>query len=389
MFPFIPDTFQIESFQTYNYQSININACFRYELASLPFLTPEQIDTIMKYRPYKDWEDMLRKTGFKDYELEYLKRFIYFGGERFSNFFVKVYDRGFSLSSKGKNEGYSYSLYLSSYDTSFFIKKEGFVSAFVGNSKIITPLGFAGSSGFYTNYGDVAYVYNAKPSLGIGLGKMIFKLSESGMIGGYISSPGGLLITKKDSLVGGISFLKFGKFYFETGLSKSSFGFGIKGYAKGGGFSIRYFNGESFWDEGSQKSSYSLWYRYGFKDLDFRIFISSYTKRFSLWMQNRDSYVRVEYFQVPRFIMKVNYVEGGICEGCTYVGLRYRDIWVRFYSFGKDGIKFYEDAYSSRVFTSKKGFRLSAGFKYKNFGGLIYKENENLGWILWGFIYVR
>ncbi|MEO0201636.1 MAG: hypothetical protein ABIL03_02620, partial [candidate division WOR-3 bacterium] len=112
MFPFIPDTSQIVYFQTYTYQTININSCYRYELEALPFLTPDQIDIILRRRPYRDWEDFLRKTGFKDYEVEYLKNFLVFGKEKFYKVFIKGGNKGYVLSSGGRNEDWVYNFYL-------------------------------------------------------------------------------------------------------------------------------------------------------------------------------------------------------------------------------------------------------------------------------------
>ncbi|MEO0138413.1 MAG: hypothetical protein ABIL16_02885 [candidate division WOR-3 bacterium] len=387
MFPFIPDTSQIVYFQTYTYQTININSCYRYELEALPFLTPDQIDIILRRRPYRDWEDFLRKTGFKDYEVEYLKNFLVFGKEKFYKVFIKGGNKGYVLSSGGRNEDWVYNFYLGR-DTSFFILKEGFFKVFLGNSKVVSPLGFAGHSGYYSNEGEISFVYYSQPSFGIGIGKAIAKIGKKGVIGGYLSENGGILVSK-DSVIGGISFVKFGPFSFEGALSKGSFGFGVRGYSRDGGFMVKFFNGKPFWNEGSQRNYYSLWYRWHFLGINMRIYISSNGERFSLSFGKNNESVRVEYFQVPRVNLMLKNFLAGACPGCVYVGIEYRFFRFKVYSFTKSGIQFYEDAYSSRTFVSSEGYAAFLGFRYKNIGFLLSNKGNSINWEMWFFTSLR
>jgi hypothetical protein len=387
MFPFIPDTLEVESFQSFTYQAININACYRYELEALPFLTPDQIDLILSKRPYKDWEDMLRKTRIKEHEVEYLKNFVYFGGERYYKIFLRVGSSGMRFSSSGKYEDLSYNLYWGK-EPSFFFLKDGFFRLFFGNSKVFSPLGFTGYGGYYSNRGGLGFVYNSKPSLGFGLGKILLKFSENGLIGGYLGEGGGVLLTRSEVL-GAVSYINYGPFSLEGALSKGAFGFGVKGYSKEGGFFIKIFRGRPFWKEGSQREGFSLWYRWSLSDFKIGFRISSENRRFYLNFVKDKGSLRVEYFQVPRISINYGGLSAGICKGCAFVGLKYRMFWVRLYSFTENGLKFYEDAYSSRVFTSKVGYRFSSGFRYKNFGAYISKDGNGVRWESWFFTTLR
>ncbi len=387
MFPFVPDTLEVESFQSFTYQTININACYRYELEALPFLTPDQIDVILSKRPYRDWEDMLKKTKLKDYELEYLKNFVYFGRERYYKMFFRLGSSGLRFSSSGAHESLHYNFYLGK-DTSFFFSKDGFFRVFFGNSKLFSPLGLAGYGGYFSNRGDLGFVYNAKPSLGFGLGKLIVKHSELGTIGGYVGEGGGMLLTRA-GVLGGISYVNYGPFSVEGAISKMAYGFGVKGYSKGGGFFIRIFKGKPFWQEGSQSSGFSIWYRWKISDIKIGLRISSETKRFYLDIKRNRGSLRLEYFQVPRVTMSYENLLVGICRGCSFVGVNYGVIWLRMYSFTEGGLEFYEDAYSSRVFTSKAGYRLSSGLRYKNFGYYVSYEGKDLRWEIWFFMSLK
>ena len=387
MFPFLPDTLEIESFQSFTYQIVNINACYRYELEALPFLTPSQIDIILSRRPYKDWEDLLRKTNLKEYELEYLKNFVYFGRERYHKTFLKVGSSGVRFSSSGRNESLSYSFYLGR-DTSFFFSNEGFFRIFFGNSKVFSPLGFAGYGGYYSNNAGMGFSYNSSPSLGFSLGKFFVKYSVSGIIGGYLGERGGVFLSRSE-VSGGISYINYGPFSLEGALSRNAFGFGVKGYSREGGFFIRIFNGKPFWYEGNQRTRFSLWYRWKFADFRVGFRISSEDRKFYFNFLKEKGSLKVEYFQVPRLSISYGNLLAGVCKGCTFIGVSHRKFWLRLYSFTESGLKFYEDAHSSRVFTSKVGYRISLGLKYKNFGSYVSYDGRNTMWEGWLFTTLR
>ncbi len=57
---------------------VNINFAPRYELMELPFLTPDQVDLIIKLRPFKNFEDFQRRTMIDPITTNLLRPYIYF-----------------------------------------------------------------------------------------------------------------------------------------------------------------------------------------------------------------------------------------------------------------------------------------------------------------------
>ena len=389
VFPFIPDTVELATFQSYVYQSVDINSCGRSDLEALPFLTPDQIDSVLKHRPYYGWEDFLRRSGLPmtvAYALRGLLRFR--KGHRYSRAFARIGQRkgnpSYLFSFKGWDEGYRVRLHLSDRRKALSVGYFGKVRVAGGNYVMSSPLGFAGYGGFYSGGWGPHYSIYAPPSIVVGAGKWHLKVDTVGVVGGVEGRSGGLLITKDwRGKVGGVGYVRQGPLVVEAALSRRGTGFGVGAVRNGVGFRLRYVKGEGFWSEGSFRTDYALWASVPIGRYAVRGYVSSEKRRVSITLTREGYRLRVEYYEVPRVTLGLEGVEAGICPGCMWVGYRWRWGWVRAYSFTEDGIHLYEGGTSSHLITSKVGYRASFGLSWKYLGAEGYVQNREAGWYLW------
>ncbi|NPB03179.1 MAG: helix-hairpin-helix domain-containing protein [Thermotogae bacterium] len=389
-FPFFPDTSEFQSFESWVYQSVDVNLCQRQELESLPFLTPEQIDRILANRPYRNWEDFVRRSGLPLPLALSLKPFLRFGVETiyYSTFFRYSPKGGPRLSSKVSVGKFRSNVYFGSRVAFAFGygRFNGFNLHF-GNLTLASPLSFAGYGGYY--YGGWGFKYNifSPPSIGLSWKVWALKVDTAGIVGGLSGKDGGLLVTKEWSgKVGAVGYFRYGWIYFESALSNSSYGIALAGNRRGIGFKVSYVKGERFWKEGTFKTGYSLWFSFGVGSSTLRARVSNFRKRFSMSVLGEGYRLRLDYYQVPRVSMRVSHVEAGLCVGGVWGGYVTRYLWFRAYSFTQDGLEFYEGSFSSRYFTSRKGLRVAAGLKYgRRFGfeGYFQEGEWNVSvWVL-------
>ncbi|NPA79732.1 MAG: hypothetical protein GXO29_01595 [Thermotogae bacterium] len=391
MFPFIPDTAEVLIFQSHVYQSVDINSCRREDLEALPFLTPEQIDVILRNRPYRDWRDFVRRSGLPLPLLYALRNLITFGdGSRYYRLFAK-YGTYPSLSVKGRSGDYYAYLYASAKRKAATVGYEGFLKVAAGNLVMASPLGFAGYGGFYTGGWGPRYNVYAPPSLLVGVGSWMLKLDTVGVIGGVVGAKGGLLVSRTHSgVAGGVGYVRVGPLSLESALGRGGYGFGVAASRGGIGFRLRYVRGEGFWPEGTFSRDYALWFSVPFAGYLFRSYVSSQKRRLSLVLRGRGYVLKAEYYEVPRITLRIGGLEGGVCWGCLWGGYRGRFGWIRMYSFNADGIHFYEYFVSSRTFSSRKGFRLSGGVAYGDVLGLEgFAESGSYGWTMWFLLRLR
>ncbi len=389
MFPFVPDTVELATFQSYVYQSVDINSCSREELEALPFLTPDQIDSVLRNRPYHSWGDFLKRSGLPPTVAYALRGFLRFrSGGRYSRAFVRVGIRdgepAYLLSFKGWDGGYRARIHVSDRRVATAVGYFGKVRIAGGNYVLSSPLGFLGYGGFYSGGWGPRYSIYAPPSLLLGVGMWHLKVDTVGVVGGVGGRSGGLLIVREWSgRVGGVGYVRQGPVVVEAALSRWGTGFGVGAVKNGVGFRLRYVRGERFWGEGSFRTDYALWASVPIGSYAVRGYVSSSKRRLSIDLRQRDYRLRLEYYEVPRVLLRLKGVEAGACPGCLWVGCRWGWGWVRAYSFTEDGIHLYEGGISPHLIRSEKGYRVSFGLSWKHFGAEGYVQNGEAGWYLW------
>ena len=391
LLPFVPDTTEITVFHGYVYQTVDINSCGRDELEALPFLTPEQIENVLKNRPYHGWKDFLRRSGLPLPIAYALRGLITFGnGRRYYGLFVRSGLRNgegsLLFSFKGRTGNYVSRLYLSRYRRAVAVGYYGKVRLLAGNYVMASPLGFAGYGGFYTGGWGPRYSPYSPPSIVLGVGLWNVKVDTVGLIGGITGRYGGLLLLRTWSgTSGGVGYFRYGPVVLESALSEGSYGLGVAAVGRGVGFRFTYTVGEKFWEEGGFSRTYALWFSVPLWGYSFRTYVSQDKRRVSVSLYRRDYGLRLEYYEVPRLRLYVKGVEAGICSGCMWGGYRWRWGWFRLYSFTISGIHIYEGG-SSRLITSSEGFRLSFGLGGRQFGVDGYLQEDRFGMYLWSLL---
>ncbi len=388
--PFVPDTSEVLTFQGYVYQAIDVNSCGREELEAFPFLTPAQIDSILKHRPYYGWEDFVRRSGLPWTVSHAIKGILLFGNEeRYYALFVRGGLRDGKgegvLSFKGREGKYLNRLYLSRSRQAVAIEYGGFVRIAAGNYVLASPLGFSGYGGFYTGGWGLRYSPYAPPSLALSVGLWTAKLDTVGLIFGVSGREGGLLLARTwRGEMEGVGYLRYGPVVLESALSRKGTGFGIAAYRNGIGFRLRYVKGERVWSEGSFSKSYAVWFSVPLKRYLVRAYLSDRRRRVSLSLSGEGYGLRLEYYEVWRFRLYVQNVEFGLCNGCMWGGYRWGWGWFRAYAFAEDGIPIYESVLSSRLITSEVGYRVAAGLHIRRRVGIEgYNQNGRYGIYVW------
>ncbi|MCS7245680.1 MAG: helix-hairpin-helix domain-containing protein [candidate division WOR-3 bacterium] len=251
-----------------NLQIVNINSASYSEISSLPFLTEEDIQKIIKQRPYRSFDEFADSLNLSSFEREIIKNFVYIPktkrSYKFSFLFTSKYDS--SLDIRYKTSFIYRDLELKVLRNKAIFR---YKSLYFGNFKIAKGLGLISSTFYRNNIYTNTYFDNALSFLIAYRNFEIFIDSSLNYFFGYNFENFYLSALGNRSLNGLIG-LKYGFFHAEFLFSNKLIGYAYRLYLKNdiASISLTYKNlKENIWDFSRKDEKFSISSRFKYLPL--------------------------------------------------------------------------------------------------------------------------
>lgn len=242
-----------------NFQIVNINNASYREISSLPFLTEDDIQKILKQRPYRSFDEFADSLNLTSFEREIIKNFVYIPKSeknfKFSFLYTAKYDS--SIDMRYKTSMLYRDFQLKAHRNKLIFK---YKNLYFGNFKIAKGLGLISSAFYRNNIHTNTYFDNTISFFATYRNFEIFVDSSLNYFLGYNFENFYLSLLGNRNLNGLIG-LKYGFFHAELLFSNKLIGYAYRFYFKNdiASLSLIYKNlKENIWDFSRKDEKFSI-----------------------------------------------------------------------------------------------------------------------------------